>query len=376
MKNFYKILGVDRNVSEEEIKKAYRRLAHKYHPDKPGGDESKFKEINEAYSVLSNKEKRSQYDRFGTAFEGGAGWQKGAGPFPFGDFADFGFSGAGFGNFEDIFEVFFGRENRRPVYRKGSDIEIVQEITLEEAMTGKVLKFNFETKVQCLSCGGRGFDHLEGFSVCNICGGKGEIRETRKTFFGSFSQIVICSACNGVGQTPNKMCVKCRGKGCVTGKKEVVLNVRAGVEDNQIVKVKGSGEAGEKGSDPGDLYVRIKIKPHSVFKRIGSDLIIYKDIDLIDILMAAGQSMAAEQSMAAGQSMATGEFKGKKIKIPTLKGKEIEIEIPPGFNLREDFIIRGEGITENGNLIVRFNPKTPKKSNPKLKKILENFTGE
>ncbi len=363
-KDFYKILGIDRNVSEEEIKKAYRRLAHKYHPDKPGGDESKFKEINEAYSVLSNKEKRTQYDRFGATFEGDAGWQKGGGPFPFGDSADFGFSGAGFGNFEDIFEVFFGRESRRPVYRKGSDIEIIQEITLEEAAAGKVLKFSFETKVQCLDCKGKGLDDLGGFRVCNICGGKGEIRETRKTFFGSFSQVVICNACNGIGQIPNKICTKCRGKGYVIGKREVVLNVRAGVEDNQIIKIKGSGEAGEKSSESGDLYIRIKIKPHSVFKRIGNDLIIYKDIDLIDVLLAAGQSVA------------TGQFKSKKIKVLNLKGKEIAIEIPPGFNLREDFIIRGEGITENGNLIVKFNPKTPKKINLKLKKILEDFTEE
>lgn len=344
-------MGVGRNASEEEIKKAYRRLAHKYHPDRPGGDEKKFKKINEAYQVLSNKKKRAEYDRFGRVFEGAhattGGHKTYAGiDWDVGDFSDF-----GFGTIEDIFNVFFGG-GRRPVYRRGSDLEVTAEITLEEAMRGKTLELAFRTKVRCESCGGRGYDVSKGFSVCNVCGGRGEVNEIRKTFFGNFSSVSICGACRGTGKIPNEKCAKCQGKGSVFGKREAVLEIRPGIEDGQIIKLKGLGEEGEPGAEPGDLYVRIKIKPHPIFKREGNDLIIYHELKLTDILL------------------------NKKIQIPTLKGEKIEIKIPAGFNLRDDFVIPGEGITADGNLIVRFNLKTPTRIDPKLKKLLEEFFDE
>jgi len=352
MENFYEILGVDRKTSEEDIKKAYRQLAHKYHPDRPGGDEKKFKKINEAYQVLSDKKKRAEYDRFGRVFSGSGpnygGESAGFGNWPFGE-AEVNFGD--FGGLGDIFDVFFG-DQRRTIYRRGADLEIIAEVSLEEAMSGKTLKLNFRTKIKCDSCGGRGYEEKKGFSTCSVCGGRGEINEARKTFFGNFSRVASCSDCRGTGRVPNEKCFKCRGEGRTAGEKEATVEIRPGIEDGQIIKLKGFGEAGEAGAGSGDLYVRIKIKPHPVFKRVGRDLIINYDLKWSDALLR------------------------RKIQIPTLRGRKIEIEIPTGFNLRDDFIIPGEGIAAGGNLIVRFNFKTPAKLTPKLKKLLEDFLEE
>lgn len=349
MEDFYDALGISRNASEDEVKKAYRRLAHKYHPDKPGGNEKKFKEINQAYQVLSDKKKRAQYDRFGRVFDGAA---PGQGPFGqagvnwnVGDFSDF-------GNLEDIFDVFFGGSRGRPTYHRGSDLEIGAEITLEEAAQGKTLKLVFQTKIRCADCQGQGHNVKKGLSACGVCAGRGEVKEVRKTFFGNFSRVSICAICRGTGQIPNEKCAKCKGEGRVIGKREAVLDIRPGIEDGQIIKLKGQGEEGEAGIEPGDLYVLIKIKPHPIFKRQGNDLIIYHELKLADVLL------------------------NKKIQIPTLKGKKIEVEIPAGFNLRDDFIVSKEGVGPKGNLIVRFNFKIPKKNNPQLKKTLEDFFRE
>jgi molecular chaperone DnaJ len=353
MKDYYKILGVDRTASEDEIKKTYRRLAHKYHPDRPGGDENKFKEINEAYQVLSNKEKRGQYDRFGTVFEGAAGGPAAGGGFGgfdwnanFGDFADF-------GGLDDVWDVFFGGQSRkRRAHYRGSDIEAHQWITLEEAMTGKKQKISFNTKVSCDLCQGKGFNPEKGLAKCGICGGRGEIRENQRTFFGNFSRAVACGTCRGLGEIPNESCPRCKGSGRLSGLREVTIEIRPGVEDNQMIKVKGLAEAGERGGEAGDLYVRLRIKSHPVFERAGDDLIIRKEISLLDALL------------------------GKKISAPTLRGKTIEVEIPAGFNLKNDLAVKGEGITPKGNLIIRLDIKTPKKLNPKIRKMLEDLENE
>lgn len=376
MADYYKILGVNKNASEEEIKKAFRKLAHKYHPDKGGGDEKKFKEINEAYQVLSNKEKRAQYDRFGKVFEGAAGGQKG----PFGGFG-FDFStgpGAGFGfdfdprmfdgsDLSDIFDVFFegiGFKPKRRTYQRGSDIEIVQEITLEEVFGGVKKNLKYKIAVRCQKCGGLGHDEKSKFHQCPACAGQGEIKETRSTFFGSFVQVKKCHKCFGSGQIPDKFCDICRGSGKVSGEKEVKVEIRPGVSDGQLIKIKGAGEVGERGAGEGDLYVRIKVKPHPVFERRGDDLRIKKEVNLIDILL------------------------GRKIEIPTISGHKLQVEIPAHFDLKQDLIIPGEGmprfgampvggqVSGRGNLIVEFKIKTPKKLSEKAKKILEDLEGE
>jgi molecular chaperone DnaJ len=360
-KDYYKILGVGRGASEEEIKKAYRKLAHQYHPDKKGGDEAKFKEINEAYQVLSDREKRARYDRFGTAepFDFGQGGPFGG--FDFGDFAPGfeGFSGD-IGDLGDLFETFFeglGVRPKRPTYRKGSDLETAEEITLEEAFRGAARDLRIKTEVACSACNGQGGDLAGGFNECSVCKGRGEIREEKRTFFGGFSQIRACGKCRGTGQIPNKVCSACDGKGSVPGERQVRVEILPGIQDNQIIKIKGAGEAGERGTAAGDLYLRVRIKPHHIFRREGDDLVVRKEISALDLLL------------------------GRKIEIPTISGGRIRAEIPAGFNLKEKLRIPGEGMPRfgsfgRGDLLVDFVIKAPKKPDAKIKKLLEELGGE
>jgi molecular chaperone DnaJ len=353
-KDYYKILGVSRNASQEEIKKAYRKLAHQYHPDKPGGDEKKFKEINEAYQVLSDEKKRAMYDRYGTV-DFGAGFEAGAPQWDFGQF-DFENIWGDFGDLSDFFETFFGgfgTKQKRPVYQRGSDIEVIQEITLEEAFWGTTKEFDVKTFLTCDACGGMGGDKSSGVKTCSTCNGRGEIKEFQRTFFGSFSQIKTCPTCGGVGNIPVNLCSKCNGTGRIKGERHIKVEILPGVSNNQLIKIKGMGEAGERGAGTGDLYVRIKIKPHKIFERQGDDLIVKKELNILDLLL------------------------GKKIEIPTISGRKIEVEIPPNFNLKDYLRIPGEGMPRmhsygRGDLLVDFIIKTPKKLSPKLRKILED----
>ncbi len=361
-KDYYQILGLEKGASEEEIKKAYRKLAHVYHPDKAGGDENKFKEINEAYQVLSNKEKRAQYDQFGRVFEGGS-------PFGGGPFGGFDFRGFDFGvdpsnlNFEDlsgvndIFEAFFeglGVKKRRKTYHRGADMEILKEITLEDVFRGATETINFETFILCKSCNGQGHFPKEGFTKCGTCDGRGEIRESRQTFFGQFSQVRPCAKCFGQGEIPNKICKECHGSGRIHDQRKVQVELAPGISDGQLIKIVGAGQAGERGAGGGDLYIRVKIKPHHIFTRVNNDLLVKKELNLIDVLL------------------------GKKIEIPTISGGKINVEIPEGFNLRERLRIPGEGMPRFGNfgrgdLYVEFQIKTPKKMSSKIKKLLEDL---
>lgn len=362
-KDYYKILGVEKTASEDEIKKAYRKLAHKYHPDKAGGDEKRFKEINEAYQVLSDKVKRLNYDRFGTADFNG--FQGGAGPDGF-DFSNFGRAWEGFGgqvdlgDLDEIFGSFFeglGVRPKRRTYRQGSDLEIAQEITLEEVYKGTTKEIKIKTMVRCEKCGGQGGILSSGFSPCSECGGRGEVREERKTFFGAFSQVKTCERCRGTGQIPNKVCETCKGSGRVEAERSVTIEILPGIHDNQIIQVKNMGEAGERGAASGDLYIRVRVRPHSVFERKGDDLVVRKELKIYDLLL------------------------GKKMRVPTLAGKEIEVEIPPHFNLKENLKIPGEGMHRfgsfgRGDLLVSFIIKAPKKQNSKVKKALEDLEGD
>ena len=349
-KDYYKILGVEKSASEDEIKKAYRKLAHQHHPDKSGGDEKKFKEINEAYQVLSDQEKRGRYDRFGSAFEGGSGF----GGFPGGFNVDFDPSNMeDLSNIGDIFDVFFEGLGikRRKTYQRGSDAEVVKEITLEEAFRGTTAKISFDNFIQCRDCGGAGNFPKEGFLKCSMCDGRGEIRENRQTFFGQFSQVRVCAKCHGQGQIPNKVCKVCSGSGRVKARREINVAIAQGIADGQLIKITGGGQAGERGAGAGDLYVRIKVKPHHTFKRIGDDLIIRRDLDLVGVLI------------------------GKKVEVPTIAGGKILVEIPSGFNLRERLRISGEGMPKlggfrRGDLYIEFDAVVPK-ADAKFKKFFE-----
>ncbi|HEY4498106.1 MAG TPA: DnaJ C-terminal domain-containing protein [Candidatus Paceibacterota bacterium] len=354
MRDYYEILGVSRNASREEIKKAYRRLAHEHHPDKGGGDGEKFKEINEAYQVLSDEEKRRQYDQFGQVFGPGFAGAGGAGgPWSwnvdFGDISDF-------ADFEEVFGAFFeglGLGKKRRTYRRGSDLELGLELTLEEVKVGKVAEVEFRSQVECVKCAGLGYKAEAGLKKCDYCDGRGEIKEAKNTFFGSFAQVVTCKFCRGLGQIPNEACADCRGEGRVKGKKKIKVEVRAGVAGGQIIRVKGMGEAGERQAGTGDLYVRVKVKPHPIFERRGNDLY-HRPImvSLVDLLL------------------------GKKLKIKNLEGKEIEVAVPPGSDLNEEIRVRGQGMTKDGDLVIKLQAKTPKHLSAKAKKLLEDLRRE
>lgn len=352
MRDYYEILGIARGVSTEEIKKAYRRLAHKYHPDKQGGDEKKFKEINEAYQVLSDASKRAQYDRFGRVFTGKSGnaWS-GMGSEGFNWDINFG----GFENMSDlgdVFDAFFeglGVKPKRKVYKRGSDLEITVTVTLEEAKLGKRVNLDYRTHLTCNSCNGLGYDLSAGLKKCEYCGGRGEVSESRHTFFGNFVQIITCKNCHGFGQIPNKVCHSCKGSGLISGSRNTVLEIRPGIDDGQIIKIKGMGEAGERQAEPGDLYVRVKVLSHPKFERRGQNLYTTVPVNIVDILLC------------------------KKIHIETLDGRKVEIKVPAGHRLSEELKIKGEGMTSEGDLVIKLDVVVPKYLSAEAKKLLEEL---
>ena len=356
-KDYYKILGVSRNATEEDIKKAYRKLAHQYHPDKNGGDAEKFKQINEAYQILSNKEKRAQYDRFGNSpFD----WAQGK-PFDFS--FEFGFDPGNLsdlGDVNDIFEAFFdgiGLKRKRKNYEQGSDLETELEIKLEEAFRGTRKTMPVEVYAACGKCSGVGYFAKDGLSICPACNGQGDIKESKRSFFGSFQQIKNCERCAGSGQMPNKPCLVCSGDGRFKKINEIEINIAPGIESGQIIKVTKAGDVGLRGAAAGDLYVRIKIAPHPIFERKGDNLLAKKEINLIDILLE------------------------KKIEIKTIGSNTLFVEIPSGANLNEEFRIPGEGMPRlgsygRGDLYVKFIIKQPSRLSKEAKDLLEKLKKE
>ncbi len=356
MKDYYEVLGVERGASADDIKKAYRRLAHKYHPDRAGGDEKKFKEINEAYQILSDAQKRAAYDRFGHSFDGMGGmprgaWGGGTNGSPFG--WDINFEGMdNMGDFGDVFDAIFeglGVRPKRRSYQKGADLEMSVEVTLEEVKSGKSINLEYETLMTCRECGGLGNFPKSGFKECSACNGRGEVRESQNTFFGNFSQVTTCKNCRGSGQIPNKICTVCKGSGRVKGKRSVLLEIRAGIPEGQIIKVKGMGEAGQEGHEAGDLYVRISVLPHSVFRRIANDILRNLEVSVFDILL------------------------GRSVEVETLGGKKIKVQIPQGFDLNKELRVSGEGITGEGDLILKLDMKTPRDVSVRAKKLIEEL---
>ncbi len=361
MKDYYTILGVTRTATEDEIKKAYRKLAHQYHPDKAGGDETKFKEINEAYQVLSDKNKRAQYDRFGNAGPSMGGFPGAGGGFPEG--FGFGFDPQNMGDMGDLGDIFdsfmegLGMRQRRKTYEKGSDLEVQENITLEEAFRGVTKTLRLRTFIQCAKCSGKGAEPGSTFEKCSTCDGQGEIREQRRTFFGSFSQVKLCTKCHGSGQIPKKPCAVCRGAGRIESQREIKFEILPGIEDGQLIKINAAGEAGERGAAAGDLYIRIRVQPHSTFERHGRDLLVHRELKIVDLLL------------------------GKKLEVPTVSGGKISVEIPANFNLKDHLRIPSEGMPQfgsrsRGDLLVSFIIKAPKQPGSRAKKLLEELEKE
>jgi molecular chaperone DnaJ len=357
-KDYYQILGVSKEASSEDIKKAYYKLAHKYHPDKSGGDEQKFKEINEAYQTLSSKEKRAQYDKFGRVFEEGAGFDPGF------DFSsafgrqnmDFEFD---FGDLGDIMEDFFGfgAGPKKRDFKRGKDIEVEMEIPLEDVLRAGERKIVLEKYVSCLRCQGVGAEPGTHVKECFSCRGTGWVQQIKRTPFGSFARSAVCPECGGEGLKPEKPCNVCKGEGRIKNKEEINVFVPAGVDTNQVIKVEGKGEAGRRAGRAGNLYVRIFVKPHQAFKRKGDDLYLSVPISLTQAVL------------------------GGEVEISTLGGTKILLNVPSGTESGKVLKISGKGVPRfsrlgSGNMYVELTIKVPKKLTKKQKELLERLKEE
>lgn len=347
-KDYYETLGIKKDASAEEIKKAYRQLAKKYHPDLNKDDENaaqKFKEVNEAYQVLSDDKKRAQYDQFGSAaFDGSAGTGEGA----YGGYGDFG----GFGGFGDIFESFFGGGSaaRRNGPLRGSDIEVTLRITFEEAAFGVKKEVSINRREACEHCHGTGAKPGSGVKTCPTCNGTGQIRQEQRTMFGSFANIATCPTCHGQGKIIEEPCEACRGSGRVQQSRKISVNIPAGIDNGQILTLSGQGEAGERGGPAGDLLVYIQVRPHKVFTREGANLFM-------------------EMPISFGQAAL-----GCELEVPTLDGK-VKYSIPAGTQTGTTFRLRGKGIKHlrqdaYGDLFVKMNVQIPRKLTERQKELI------
>ena len=351
-KDYYKIIGVEKTATKEEIKKAYKKLAKKYHPDlnKDESAADKFKEINEAAAVLADDEKRKQYDQFGTTSEQFGGF--GAGGANFEDLMGrFGF------DFDSIFDSFFGGgmfgRRRRQRTRRGADMRYDTEITLEEAAKGTVRELNIPVSMQCEKCNGSGANSASDIIECPDCDGSGFMRRTQRTPFGIFSTQSICRKCAGEGKYIKKKCSVCGGEGRIEKKKKIELKIPAGAETGTNLRITGAGGAGDRGAEPGDLYVIIHVKKHKLFARDGDDLHI--DIPVSFVTAALGG----------------------KIEIPVLDGKA-ELKIPSGTQPGTVLKMKGKGIPYlhgygTGDQLVHVIVEVPKKLSKKQKDLLKEF---
>lgn len=361
-KDYYEVLGVNKTASKDEIKKAFYKLAHKYHPDKKEGDEKKFKEVNEAYQVLSDEGKRAKYDQFGSGFEnmgGGAGaYGQGQG---FGGFDFSGFQGGfqngdfDFGNLNDIFSDFFaGGMGGRAQARRGRDISTEIQISFADAVFGVTRKILITKISSCEICKGNGAKPGTKMETCRTCNGQGKIHEAKRTILGTISSTKVCDACLGSGEVPKEKCEKCHGKGTLRKEEEISIAVPAGIRNGEMVRMSGMGEAIPKGT-AGDLYIKINVTPHVVFRRDGNDLVMTLNLKLSDALL------------------------GTEYPIETLDGK-INIKIPEGVGINEILRVKGKGVPfskgKRGDLLIKLNIKLPNKLSRKSREIIEELKKE
>jgi len=348
-RDFYDVLGVNKNASPEELKSAYRKLAVKYHPDKNPGDkasEDKFKEASEAYGILSDQEKKQNYDNFGhAAFEGGGGRQSG------------GFGGFGGADFSDIFEDFFGdfggsgrSRGRRNTSNRGSDLRYDLSITLEEAYEGKKQDIKFSTTEKCNTCKGNGSKPGHSADRCTVCGGNGKVRSNQ----GFFTVQQTCPQCAGSGEEITNPCNDCNGQGNKQTSKKISVTIPKGVDDGTRIRLAGKGEAGSRGGANGDLYLFINVHSHDLFKRSDENLFFEFPISIADAAL------------------------GTTIEIPTIDGGKAKIKIPDGTQNGKQFRLKGKGMpymrgSGNGDLYVQVNTEVPISLNKEQKELLEKF---
>lgn len=349
-RDYYEVLGLQKGASEEDIKKAFRKMAMKYHPDRNPDDkeaEEKFKEVNEAYSILSDPDKKSKYDRFGHA-----------GVDPNAGFGGFGGGGAGFGGFEDIFDMFSGfggfggggRQNRANQPMKGRDLQKAVTITFEEAAFGVKKDIEITKYVKCSTCNGEGAKPGTEKKTCPTCGGSGQVSQVQRTAFGTFQNVSTCSHCNGTGKIIEEPCVDCKGTGKVRKTIKLSIDIPAGVDNESVIPIRGQGEPGVNGGPNGDLYLVISVKPHKMFQRQGDDLYIEMPITFDQAAL------------------------GAELVVPTLEGK-VSYKIPAGTQPGTVFRLKEKGIKKvrreaKGDLYVKVNLEVPTKLNSKQKKAV------
>ncbi|MDB5182575.1 MAG: dnaJ [Candidatus Saccharibacteria bacterium] len=350
-RDYYEVLGVNKSASADELKKAYRKAAIEHHPDR-GGDETKFKEINEAYEVLKDDKKRQRYDQFGHAGVGGSG----GGGDPFAGFGgqggqnvNFDFGDLGFG---DIFSSFFGGQQRGTRARRGRDVETEMVITFEDAVFGTETELNMVMDIPCEHCKGTTAEPGHELKACGTCKGSGQVMSVTRTIFGNIQQASVCPTCHGTGKVPEMVCSVCKGKGTEHKNQEVTLKVPAGIDDGATIRLREHGEAIANGPR-GDLYVNIKVKPHKHFTREG-DLIL------------------SEQTISMVQATL-----GDEIDVATVDG-DIKMKIPAGTQSGTDFKLSNHGVPHlrtgtRGAHILTINVETPRDINKTQRELLEQF---
>lgn len=353
-KDYYDILEVSRSASDEEIKRAYRKLAQEHHPDK-GGSHEKFKEINEAYQVLKDSSKRSAYDQYGHAASGG-GFDPGRGAAGFGfngqefnvDFENFG------GGLGDVFDAFFGRDkNNKYQPKSGRDIEVRTRISFSDSVFGANQNISFDRIGICPICKGSGSEPGTDLRTCLTCSGVGQINETRQSFFGVVNQATVCPHCKGRGKIPEKFCKHCHGDGRTKERADIKVKIPAGIKSGATIRLRGEGEAGETGGSPGDLYVVLLVEPDPRFAREGDEIVSDLKIDFIEAAL------------------------GSEREIETVYGPK-KIKIQPGTQSGEHTVLKNLGAPDlnsgrKGDHIVRIKVTIPKHLSRKQKQLLEEF---
>lgn len=355
-RDYYETLGLQKGASKDEIKKAFRKLAAQHHPDKKTGDEAKFKEISEAYSVLSDEKKKAEYDAYGRAFNGAggaAGAGQGFGGFDWSNFQQGGGQGFEF-DINDIFNNFgdmFGGGGARQA--RGRDISIDIEVNFKDSIQGTIRKVLLTKNNTCTECSGTGAQDPKAMTDCKTCNGNGKIRETRQSIMGNFQTVRECSTCHGSGKIPKDKCGHCAGVGVKRSEEEIEINIPAGIQNGEMIRMTARGEAIPHGT-PGDLYVKIHVKSHPDITRDGSNLISNLSVKLTDALL------------------------GNTYTVETLEGP-IEIKIPAGVTHGEMLRIKNKGVPQDGrqgDFLVKIKVEIPNKLSRKAKKLIEELKEE
>ena len=350
-KDFYTILGIARGAQKDEIKKAFHSLARKYHPDnKETGDESRFKEINEAYQTLSDDKRRAEYDAYGHVFSGGSQ------------------GGAGFSGFSsrwqdvdlgDIFGEFFNGGFGRGQEERGRDISIDLSLSFEESIFGASRAILLAKTSLCDACAGSGAEKQKGFIACASCNGQGRMHETHTSIFGTLNSVRECAECRGIGKMPKVKCGECYGVGLLKKQEEIPVRVPAGIQSGEVIRLSGFGEAVPRGGVSGDLYVRVHVGTHPMWKREGSNLITDLPLKLSDALL------------------------GAEYTIKTLEGTNLKVNIPVGASFGEKLRVRGKGVPlegtmrgRRGDLLIRLNINLPKHLSRKVRALIEEIKKE